>query len=122
MLLRAPRLFAPQAARGVDNNTTGNDDDRVGSSSTTNICCFGQQLPAMRGALWLRKAMDLEHTHQPELALQTYEAALADPAVAGQWRVAAARGLDKMWKPPREGWHMPALVLPSPSEDVRPAH
>ena len=62
------------------------------------------------GSVWLRYAIDLGHVGQHELALQTYELALADTtSVAGQWRVAMARGLAKLWKPPRR-WGRSAPV------------
>lgn len=37
----------------------------------------------------------------PEKALKAYEAALADEAVCGEYRVACARSYRRLWKPPR---------------------
>ena len=54
-----------------------------------------------RGAVWVRYGIDLEHQNRYEQALKTYEQALVDPAVCGEWRVACARAYKRLWKPPR---------------------
>lgn len=78
----------------------------------------GNACPARRGCWWLRLSINHEHLKDVDTALETAEAALADPFVRHGDKLALQRRVLRLGKPPRR-WKRPswaAVVNQEPAE------
>ena len=75
----------------------------------------GNACVARRGMWWLRLSINLEHLGQADAALETAEAALADPFVRHGDRLALQRRVLRLGKPPRR-WRRPAWAAVATAE------